>query len=927
MSYNKKVLSEIDRELRDQYRSKRYSKSLSATNSLFTVNDLFAKPSRRRIYNPNAQYFQGGGPINTSGPRVEGTSVDEDAMNAMMKARLAYEEMHGNPAAKRMVAPVDNPYDFGDGRTGTHYMSSYDNYAIPEIQDVDGTLEMTGPRDNEAMRFDREEDARYFANENYKRVSPMFINAELDDEEIQKYVDGGYIVEEMAEGGDVDVKCPPGKAWNGKYCAKIQIVTEDGKKIKVVPSAYEMDNPTDPNNPYGIELQRLSDIDKLYEYQDEYGWDDEMTNKKICGDAGCHSVLIDDDTEIEDIEPVKKRRTIEEIYPEVDHDKYPTIEDFEFAAKYYDEEGENPPDDLLPSNRVVEVEPEEEPKIEELDVEPLPVIEPEPIINVTPDPIIDGRVRENEIVEEEDIEDELPSAEEFYADSLPVTNSEGEIVLPYEETTGKYKKERRNARIPNTKNRKWDGIRGNLQRIFTDKEYSGPWFPNLKRRIKQEGGVPEFQRGGKVAKKLVRTANDIKGDMLLHAVSPLQYLTRLRPTRSSLVPRFGLTKSLNDKFQLEQNLAAKDASNFVNDWFYKPTDKIIRPEVAGRIRDLYKEELSPEQFHQRKSFKTRLDKGEMDRWDVDMTIDGEQVIKNPDLLESMLTLDQKSRYLDHPDNVLTNKPNLLVGTNSNDILGNSNLNNSEKEYLLKKRFGIGGVNFLDDRPSVTLNKVGSFYMNPDEVAEVAVHEGGHTAQHIGNWIDQVHEWDPKKSTYYRAKDKGPGEHFKKVLWTNSGENSLFKPFAGLTDYFGSVNELHSQLMRGRFKVSNKMAEAQMKKDGFTSKKYDDFQLRGLRRDYRSKAIEDLQNPSDQQIKQLIKAGALNFHFKPGAKKADKYKAIRMLPGVGAAFALPSLMDNDDKPKLQKGGALELGDEVTEDMVEELRRQGYTIEEI
>ena len=160
MSYNKRILSEIDRELKDRYRSKRYSKSLSATNSLFTVNDLFAKPSRGRVYNPNAQYFQGGGPINTSGPRAEEAPVDEDAMNAMMKARLAYEYEKGNPAAKRMVAPVDNPYDFGDGRTGTHYMSSYDildkdgvnHYAIPEIQDVDGTLEMTGPRDNEAMR-------------------------------------------------------------------------------------------------------------------------------------------------------------------------------------------------------------------------------------------------------------------------------------------------------------------------------------------------------------------------------------------------------------------------------------------------------------------------------------------------------------------------------------------------------------------------------------------------------------------------------------------------------------------------------------------------------------------------------------------------------------------------------------------------------
>lgn len=96
-----------------------------------------------------------------------------DSMNAMMKARLAYANEFGNNSAKRMVAPVDNSYDFGDGRTGTHYMGSYGNYAIPNIQDVEGSLQMTGPKMDEAIFFDRPEDATYFA-ENYKRVSPAF---------------------------------------------------------------------------------------------------------------------------------------------------------------------------------------------------------------------------------------------------------------------------------------------------------------------------------------------------------------------------------------------------------------------------------------------------------------------------------------------------------------------------------------------------------------------------------------------------------------------------------------------------------------------------------------------------------------------------------------------------------------------------------
>lgn len=100
--------------------------------------------------------------INTSGPRAEVTEPDPTAMSGMMKARLAYANEFGNPAAKRMVAPTDKPYNFKDGNVGTHYMGSYDNYAIPNIQDVP-PLEFTGPRMDEAIKFDSPEDANYFA--------------------------------------------------------------------------------------------------------------------------------------------------------------------------------------------------------------------------------------------------------------------------------------------------------------------------------------------------------------------------------------------------------------------------------------------------------------------------------------------------------------------------------------------------------------------------------------------------------------------------------------------------------------------------------------------------------------------------------------------------------------------------------------------
>lgn len=137
-----------------------------------------------------------GAPVDNRGPKAEvnDTELDKDAMNAMMKARIAYEENFGNPAAKRMVAPVDEPYIFDDGSRGTHYMGSMDNYAIPSIQDVNGNLEIINDpaawneesedkeflRPDEMFKFETDDEAEYFANENYKRVSPMFINDNVD---------------------------------------------------------------------------------------------------------------------------------------------------------------------------------------------------------------------------------------------------------------------------------------------------------------------------------------------------------------------------------------------------------------------------------------------------------------------------------------------------------------------------------------------------------------------------------------------------------------------------------------------------------------------------------------------------------------------------------------------------------------------------
>jgi hypothetical protein len=123
--------------------------------------------------------------IHQDGGIISQEEID-NANNAMMKARLAYANMYGNPAAKRMVVAPDQPYVFDDGDTGTHFMASMDNYAVPLIQDVNGQLMLGdyGPESAEAIRFDNPEDAMYFA-EHYKEVTP----------------DESYRQEEYAAGG------------------------------------------------------------------------------------------------------------------------------------------------------------------------------------------------------------------------------------------------------------------------------------------------------------------------------------------------------------------------------------------------------------------------------------------------------------------------------------------------------------------------------------------------------------------------------------------------------------------------------------------------------------------------------------------------------------------------------------------------------
>ena len=104
-----------------------------------------------------------------------GGSIDEEAaMRGMMKSKIGMGNAFNHPAIKRMSQAMPKTGMTPEG-IGTHYMSSVDNYAVPELQDL-GEEELTlvdpDPRSREAIRFNSPEEAEYFAK-HYKEVAPM----------------------------------------------------------------------------------------------------------------------------------------------------------------------------------------------------------------------------------------------------------------------------------------------------------------------------------------------------------------------------------------------------------------------------------------------------------------------------------------------------------------------------------------------------------------------------------------------------------------------------------------------------------------------------------------------------------------------------------------------------------------------------------
>lgn len=308
-------------------------------------------------------------------------------------------------------------------------------------------------------------------------------------------------------------------------------------------------------------------------------------------------------------------------------------------------------------------------------------------------------------------------------------------------------------------------------------------------------------------------------------------------TQATLDPfGYALTSSQKNKLVRAQDEALEKAINFTEEWNFN-SDGTIQNSVKQRMKDLTENERTKE------------------------------------------ALDSYNRY----DNSIYNpmeKPNKLASSRRKD-LELSDLTDKDKTYITKNRTGINGVNTSD--ASITLRNNGNYYNKPANIAGTVVHESGHSVQDLGqkyseedgwskSWGEGPTKFDKKYGYYTSNKNTEAGREFAKYMV----EPQAISPGSDYKyqTWKSSPNELHSDLMKARYDLVEKLSKNKTK-------------------DFRDDLINRLRdNPTDADIDLLLKNGLHKF-FKYSTSQQNKRKLIRMLPALIPAVGTAAVVAGGD----------------------------------
>ena len=378
------------------------------------------------------------------------------------------------------------------------------------------------------------------------------------------------------------------------------------------------------------------------------------------------------------------------------------------------------------------------------------------------------------------------------------------------------------------------------------KRFAGPAIDKLKSTVKpyvdNAQGAISFH-GDQIASRVNRHVLDpISETVKPYAAAYKEHKHGIRrginelrsPNSRPFTEIFPITKAQRELVEAKQDAAWKEGIDFVDNWVYEAgrkglpgyTGRTMRGPVARRIANIGGKptpiSLRPDLPH-----------------------------SNPDLPYGT------DDY--NPFNAVTDR---LVNSRTK-FLNKSNLPEADKQKIRFDRQNVGGYNSQGTGQSITLRNRGFYYKPPYEVADIGVHEKGHTFQNMAG-RDTRYGWHDNTATLSRDH----GGYWVPNLETELGEKmgaEMRKPVLGEYTWEASPDELHSELMSSRFRLAKEKE-----------------QLYGTPI---KTSIKDLQNPTEEDLEWLLDDMDSKYRFweEPWWQKnsENKKNILKALPSVAA----------------------------------------------
>lgn len=282
-----------------------------------------------------------------------------------------------------------------------------------------------------------------------------------------------------------------------------------------------------------------------------------------------------------------------------------------------------------------------------------------------------------------------------------------------------------------------------------------------------------------------------------------------------ILDTFPITKKQIAKVTGKQDSEMSSALNFVDNYFYKPDEFNMRPEIYEKIQ---------------------------------------KVLPS----HSDFTRTNMGRYAwNNPLNYINNQ---LLSITKKDLLNHPSLSKNNIDYINENVGNLAGFN--DGTNSYTFRNMGKYFHDPKKLGHTVVHEAGHSAERFGTiypsgienrWSDQISWLDNSKHSYRSA-----------------------NPYTNLGKQFGDAMVEPLKNTEGKYNWAASPSEVYAETLATKKKIYDELISKGMDSE---EALSELRNPNDVVLSYIADEISPRGFFKPSTTEQTKKMLINSLPAL------------------------------------------------